>query len=612
MAPRYLILDGGSTDHRRLLASELAGRSGLAIRHTSGSRVVLANAAVPILDLGHGRGVIIGTLFRRTGPPSALRELNEAEIDQIIATEGACLIRRYWGAFVATLRTGKGHVVLRDPSGALPCYIWDLPGYRCFASDPAVLRAGLMRPEIDWRFIARHFHAGGLPSLATGLVGLRELGRGTAAIQSMRCETVRTLWSPWDHGEDGRDHSLSANAGRLREAIDDSTDALSAGFASIVLGISGGLDSSIVGAALTAAQRRFVGITLTTDDPDGDERHYARIASACFGTELVARRHDLSDIDLGRSSVAHLPRPIGRIQALAYDAALLRLAARRGADAIFSGNGGDNILFHSYSASPIADRILSGRGRGLAGTIRDVCSLTGASLAAVVPAAARHLRRKKYPWQTDRLFLSRAVLDEYAGQDMGHPWLDAPPGALPGKAGHVALLLRIQQHLDGYERADTPPVINPLMSQPVIECCLGIPTWQWIEGGINRAVARRAYRDRLPKEIVDRQSKGGPDAFCLEIIKDRHAEVRARLLDGHLVRQGIVERTSIEQTLSDPRPNLGAAHVRLMALLDTEAWIDHWLDGDGISAARAVTEARSRMASQDLASTAAAFDGGVR
>jgi asparagine synthase (glutamine-hydrolysing) len=100
-------------------------------------------------------------------------------------------------------------------------------------------------------------------------------------------------------------------------------------------------------------------------------------------------------------------------------------------------------------------------------------------------------------------------------------------------------------------------VLHPLFSQPVVEACLAIPSWEWRAGGIDRAVARQAFAADLPEEILRRRTKGGPDGFCAEIIRHHHARIRARLLDGALARQGILDRVAVEKALGADRPLSG-------------------------------------------------------
>src|SRR3546814_13901541 len=94
-----------------------------------------------------------------------------------------------------------------------------------------------------------------------------------------------------------------------------------------------------------------------------------------------------------------------------------------------------------------------------------------------------------------------------------HPWLSAPPETLPGKAAHVAMLARAQKSIELYPRADAQPQIVPLLSQPVVELCLSIPTWPWVHGGRARAVARPAFAGLLPAPLLGGPAQGPPHGF---------------------------------------------------------------------------------------------------
>lgn len=579
MAPRFLVLFLADGDRRQRLVTEANRRAGLAVALATDRYIVLVNSAAGTLTLGSG-GLIVGSLFHRFGSARQIETIDQPDLNRLLEGDASLLAERYWGSYIALLPRRDDVYLFRDPSGSMPCYRWRGTNLLAFASDADLLTIAGMSISVDWQFILSHYFSAGLPSERTGLVGVTELARGhsTSCLDAGQPDIV--LWNPWTFTDRSATWRRDEQAERLQRVVQASTSALCSAYRRPILCISGGLDSSIVGATLQAAGAQFSGLTVSTEDPEGDERHYARAACVSFGVELDEAWYEMRDVDFGRSTSAHLPRPIGRIHALAYDAALLRAAASRQADVIAMGNGGDNIFASSHSAAPIVDRLLSeGLGRGVLTTLRDVCRLTGASMMEATAAAYRLWRRsgRPYHWRTDPIFLTKDAVDAATKLGHSHPWLEAPENALPGKARHIASLLRIQQHLDGYERSGCPALINPLMSQPVLEFCLSIPTWDWIAGGKDRAVAREAFTRHLPTGIVSRSSKSGPDAFCEAILTERRAEVLERLMSGHLARHGILDRPLLEGVLCDPRPNIGVAHARIMAFLDAEAWIDHWL-----------------------------------
>jgi asparagine synthase (glutamine-hydrolysing) len=312
-----------------------------------------------------------------------------------------------------------------------------------------------------------------------------------------------------------------------------------------------------------------------TTDPSGDERIYARELCRHLGLPLTECAYRADDIDIDVAMSPHLPRPIGRTLAQAYERAHLQVAEEIKADAFVTGNGGDNVLGFSQSAAAVTDYYLRyGLGYGLLRTVRDVCRQTESGPMAVVRAALR-LRRRGYLWSPGPMFLNAGVLAALAPEHLHQPWLDVPSGVGPGKAAHVASLLRVQPTLEP-GRSSFAPVIAPLLSQPVIEACLAIPSWDWRAGGRDRAVARAAFAADLPTNILGRRSKGGPDGFSAIILRQHRSGIRERLLDGMLARNRVIDRAALEARFLDPRPFSGEEQGRLLELVDTEAWANTW------------------------------------
>ena len=346
----------------------------------------------------------------------------------------------------------------------------------------------------------------------------------------------------------------------------------------IVLGVSGGLDSSIIAACLAEGDVPFTCLTLVTKNPLGDERTYARAIAQATGAQLLEIEEDVAQVDISRSNAAHLPRPIARAFAQSGDRAHQAVADRLGADAFFSGAGGDNVFCYMRSASPIADRLLvEGAGNGVLKTAAEMSMLAECNFWTAITAGISRawFRRPDYRWPVDTLFLPQQVL-KCSSSVRTHPWLAVPRGELPGKAAHVAWLMSIQNHLEGHQHELVHSLYNPLMAQPVVEACLRIPTWMWCAGRRNRSVARAAFADVLPSEIVNRTSKGSPGSFVVEIFEQNRTRIKAMLCEGLLAQQGLLDIETLRQLLDDPRPPGGVTYSRVMALVDVEAWVRAW------------------------------------
>lgn len=529
-----------------------------------------------------GHGVVVGRLFERDGREVA--QLGPEACDRIVGSAGQSLCADYWGPYVCILRQKDGDriSVLRAPLGALPCYLVAFEGGVALASDVDLFIAcGLLRPVIDWDEVLRHLMVRDLVWPETCLSGLRELRGGQQLLLSEEGLAIQDVWSPTTFAR--RDHQMRdpiAAARIVRDTVCNSVASLASGEAGIVLMLSGGLDSSVLAAALTRQDVPVTCITLVTGDATGDERRYARQVCAALGLSLVEGWRDLAGIDVGRSDARGLPRPTERMFFQESRRLCEQAAAEAGATAIFNGGGGDNIFCSLRSGAPAADRLLTG-GSGFLSTVRDLSHLTQESRQTVMMDA---VRRAWFGKPTIRLSHDTSLLSpdvvEAAHPPWRHPWLESAAELLPGSAQHLRLVACAQDIAEGAQPWDRLPMISPLMVQPLVEACLSIASWLWLDAGHNRAVARHAFADVLPEDVAWRRSKGTPDAFTARIFDANRRKLREILSGGELVRLGLVDLPAILEVLDDPRPVHGHSFRRVLQLADVEALAAGWIASD--------------------------------
>lgn len=574
MSPGYLLVVGDLAGQDALL-QQLAGRTGLPLSSCDGRTAVFRNESCRCVAIAES-GCVLGWLFNRHGPAQPVTSLSAEDAAAVMRSDGQALLSRFWGGYVAAVVGADRVRIVRDPSGSFPCYCAQVGRLAFFASDATILVGCGIAVDIDFEEIGRELYRSLVPSSATALRPLRELLPGFAVRVPGDLQAQETCWSPWDHVSDPLDQDEAAD--RLWRVVSHCVHAWSSVHGRVLLSVSGGLDSSIVAACLARAGRDTVCITMFPDDPAGDERPFARALCDQLGLALVERPYRLEDIDITEPLATHLPRPRDRTQANAYERVHLDVAREVGADAFMTGNGGDNVLGYSQSAAPVADRYLSeGLGRGLVRSLVDVCEQTGCSIFDALGQAWRLVNGPRgYSVRPKPLLLDADFAARIGDAELHHPWLDPSPDALPGKAAHIASILRAQPILEA-SRGTHLPVFSPLVSQPIVETCLAIPTWHWRAGGRDRAVARRAFARALPAAVLDRRVKGTPSRFAARLLDHFRPAIRDRLLGGRLAVHGIVDRSALDEALADDSPVPDLERVRLLELLNIEAWVDHWL-----------------------------------
>lgn len=577
MALRYLAFVATAAGQFETMARQVVAQPGLTPVYMSDYLCVLVSHEDVDTTTPMAGGVAVGHLFSRSTGTARIRRYDAPEIAQAKETAGVSLLRHAWGGYVSFVEPESSSIaIMRDPSGLLPCYYAHLGDTLLIASDVRTLCDAGYVPSIDWSFLPRHMYCRDLRTPETALTGVRELLAGQCLLVKRAITSTRPVWSPWDHtGIDRRsDADLAAD---LRETVLSTVSAWGNAYNGVLLSLSGGLDSSVVAACLAKAKCHVSCVTLSTDEPEGDERIYAETVAHGLGLPIVSAWHNSLNIDIRQSASAHLPRPSQTAFTRAVNGLRFDAAEQAGAGAIFEGVGGDNVFCHMRSATPVLDQI-AGQGLGFEtwNTVQDICALTGNSVWDVLKMATKRQLAggTRYAFRGYDGLLSADALSQ-ADLTLDHPWLDTPKGALIGKAVHVAMMARIQGSIDGFPRHGLP-AIDPLISQPIVEACLKIPTWKWVSKGEDRSIVRRAFADLIPGNLAHRRSKGTPDTAVFQMVDRHRSEMRGFLLHGLLAEKGMLDLPRLEALLS-PRTVLATPnHILLLALTECEAWVRHW------------------------------------
>lgn len=520
------------------------------------------------------RGGVAGWVHRR-GTPDPIGAMSSADAALVHATAGQYLIDAHWGGYVALIERENDALVLRAPLGDLACLITQTEDEILIASDVALLAIAGQPPTVAFDAVARFLASPDLRQAETCLAGITELQGGLRMSVGAGETTIEECWTPWKFAARERQFETRDEAAhRLRDVIFHATEASCRHHGPVILRLSGGLDSSIVAASLARTGLVTTALTLTTDDPAGDERRYARLVASYAGFRLEERSRQLADVDLAIPAAAGQPRPTARAFGQAAIAPATSLAAETGAGALIDGGGGDNVFCSLQSIRPVVDAMVSGERWSCTRDIaRSLATVSQVSQATVLQRAvfARWKRISCYSFPLDVRFLSGSGVQ--AAQGSGeHIWLNAPPGALPGKAAHIAIIAAAQSVVESFDPMSQLPLVSPLITQPVIEACIRIPSWWWYERGLNRAVARNAFAEFLPAAIIERRSKGGLDSFIAELFQHHRSSIAACLLDGVLVEHGLLDRAALAAALSEQGPVQNIDFMRIMRLIDVEVW----------------------------------------
>jgi asparagine synthase (glutamine-hydrolysing) len=541
--------------------------------------------------LAGGEGVVLGDLFARSREGlsrPAPRPLPPPDSRALLETQGRHLIESFWGRYVAFLHDAQAGTswVVRDPSGGVPCYLVRCRGVDVYFSwiDDVIdlLDAPL---EVNW------------PYLLAAVCFVREHSQGTALrevtqVLAGQCVQIRAglskrlfHWDPLRICEAGPIEDVREAATTLRRCVRDVVHAWASRFTHLLLSLSGGLDSSILLACLRDApsQPRVTCFHYYPLGADLDERAFARAAAATAGLELIERARESALSLQPLLGVHRSPEPTNYPYFLEHSRLDAQLAAEHGAAAVAIGFGGDQ-LFYQECAHWAAGDFLHRRGPrpGLLRVALDGAQMDGLSFWHVLRlATSSYLLQERWsPLQQAgrmRPLLAREAVEEARrSAAFLHPLLRHPRGVPSGKLWHAHQMCQPFDFYDPIGRSGDAQRIAPLYSQPLMELCLRIPTYVLTHGGWDRAVARWAFHDELPPEIRNRRHKGGIEEHLRLTLEHNRPFLRELLLDGALVRKGIVDRGRLEEVLSGRPTRIAAGPGELLEYAGIEAWLGRW------------------------------------
>lgn len=487
------------------------------------------------------------------------------------------MIARFWGRYIGVRLDANGQLaaLLRDPSGALDCFWWKQGPLTLVASDAPdwlVAVAGQ-----SWRISPRRVEAALHDPYSTSgdllLDGPAAVLPGT--LQAVAGEAPVTLWRP-DWIVRGAPSTSDETAARsLRDAVDETLAGVVRAGGALAAEISGGLDSSIVAAALAACGKDQVRLWLNAWGPDAtaDERPWVEILAAHLGvaaTSVPRAVGRLTEAILDQLSTGIRPG-LAALDTL-HDADWARRFAEAGIETVVTGKGGDSMFIQPADIAVFVDQYRErGRRALLSRALLDLARWNERSVWTLARQARRPHGTPRTVDGPNPLIAPRRHADVPR-----HPWLEDIQDLGPAKRRQILGLVQgcglhgpsLQTHVVS--------VVHPLLAQPVVEACLALPTGQLTLGRRDRALARQAFRERLPEAITARRSKGEMTAFYGHLIADGLDVLRPWLLEGRLASMGLIDHDRADAALTREALAWRGGYVDIMTTAAIEGWVRAW------------------------------------
>jgi asparagine synthase (glutamine-hydrolysing) len=528
-------------------------------------------------------GTVLGTLFRNRSGTEIKPEpaFSEQVARDIQSTNGKYLVEHYWGRYVAFSRGTDGHLrVIRDPTGALPCFYTQADHLTIFFSYlEDYLSLVPAQLTVNWEHVRNCLQDMQMACRQTGFREISQVLAGECWTHASPGSKPVFLWDPVAIAAGAAIEDPGVARVELRRAVESCVAAWASCYPRILHSLSGGLDSSIVLACLSSSptQPQVTCFTAYTAESEGDERPFARMAASRAHCQLAEFAHrpptDLSAV----FPEQRFPSPAMVSLRLAVEDMRASVAHAQNSEAIFTGQGGDH-LFQRRRDYSIAAEFLARHGlkRGFGRVLADSSRMLRKPAYRVVLHAARI---RLFPGPTDPyatqevpIFLRTGVSASSRPEPRRHPWVQS--------ASHLPRAMRYRifdivdcQHFYAHtcEYAD---LVHPLISQPLIECSLRIPSYVLACGGTDRGLARLAFSEKIPAAIATRTTKGGVDAYWNDLVITNLKFLRPFLLDGHLEAAGLIDRRQMSDLLTEHQLIRAAQPLpAVLSCLIAEGWV---------------------------------------
>jgi len=562
------------------------------IAGTKAFRLFIHNATGTLFDAAaFESGAILGRIFKRNNghsAPATRTDLSALTASPAYDADPSALVRNFWGQyiFLNVDTANRRALVFRSPLCGIPVYYVTDGNIWLFFSNPAhIAQVKIAGFQIDWAYLTFHQRYHYIETDDAALLPAKQLRHGHSLRINDHHAAICNDWDLRQHCKPLANTDARQQARLLRETVVDCVSAWSSLFQKICLRLSGGLDSSIVACALRLAGNTpqvdcftYYGATI-----EGDERYFARRVAEQNGyalTEIPDRRGNQRYDLLWEFPLSGTP--FGELLSAFRAPMEFPVVQSCGAQAVFDGEPGDAIFVRgnvNFAGDYLFDR---GLDLGFLRAAMWAARRNKQSVYAIIRDAfasrreppgrllMENLRLTESPLMPEQKFADtfrdRRIAETIAGLE----------GLAPGKLLHAFQLDSVPENFATSVSGERYISFSPLCSQPLYELCLSLPVYDLIWKGWDRGLARLAFADVLPNEILVREQKGGVTHTLNEAFADNLDLFRACFSDSVLVKHGVLDPEKVAWGLAGDTGQGFFARQSMLITVATEIWARRW------------------------------------
>jgi asparagine synthase (glutamine-hydrolysing) len=491
----------------------------------------------------------------------------------------------------------------RDRVGIKPLYYASLPECFLFASElKSIVAHPKMTRNLDHQALSQYLSYEYVPSPKSIFQDINKLPPGHTLTLAKNRITLNCYWDfAIDRSEAHQEHNLEACLSKLRHTLKEAVNLELISDVPVGVLLSGGLDSSSIAAMLKALHiPKIQSFSVGFEDPSFDEAGYARLMARQFDSEhheitltsqmmleLVPRLGELLDEPLGDSSF--------------IPTFLLSQFTRQYVKVALGGDGGDELL-GGYPTLP-AHLWMEAYQRFLPANLRQhlapwvlknlPVSFNNISFDFKIrrflqgqhlPPYDRHqLWMGSFSPLQKSLLLIPELFNPLANnsEPILQHWQACPAQDFLNKVFYCDLKLYLEGDIlvkvDRASMANSLEVRVPLLNSKLLDLSASLARKYKVGWFTTKYLLRRAMKDLLPPEIVQRPKKG----FNMPVAKWLTGPLKPLATDMlapvRLKRHGLFNADYVQILLQEHLSRRQDHRKLLWTLLAFELWYDAWL-----------------------------------
>lgn len=504
--------------------------------------------------------IAIGRLFDKTKNTS----FEKKDFKNLSARSKEEVLKKVWGKYVYIQSNNDCTYfdIVIDAAGQLPFFYYVFPnGDILFSSDIEILFKVLgQKPEYNWTYLCSYLIYGNSSAVQTPFQNISEL---PPACCLKITKDDRKTEQFWNHISSYKKQEIQEKG--ATNVLQDTLKPWIEPYKNICVSLSGGLDSSSLMYCLKDIVRKDQTLKALnyfhSSIKSSNELEHARKVCEENSIELIELDAvDCLPFDAPRKQRSLNPnKPFPGLINLKWLDVISDHIPSHDSCTFLSGHGSDHIFMRPPSKKSVADYILE---KGFSGSKLQFDNITQFYRDSLFPilkenaislvsyALSRRLN-KRHPkniqdelpeWMTQ-------TLRQKTSSDFVHPVYEALPGKiLPGKYVQIDMLYEGLASIH-MEMDTVNPLFYPFLYEPVVEFALSFPTYELFHNGYDRYPLRQSINERFKTETVWRRDKSQTTGVFQLGVKKNLKEVLELCLEGQFVKQGLIDKEGLQETI---------------------------------------------------------------